>query len=520
MLKKTTILIAVALFALASWSLFAYAQQGDSLTEELLIESAEEMPASGTTNPLAEKFATAQVVEESTSAEGVLNPGEADYFKITLNSGYQVKVTGMPSGQGDLKISLYEINGGMLSTSTGEAAAGKDVRAYFYKGATSAYPTENQEIFIQVLDNAVEGTGVLDYTVEFERVDRSDAYANTDAGGDFTTAVDLQLTGEETAFSKNFLGKNNCGEGMYCSTDAKDIYLLSMTNGESISLIATPSSELSLDISIYDEDENILESTAGKNTGAITEIEYVASENQTVFIALTSSTEPFFGSYSMDIMSEAGAVVATSPTASATPAASVSVSEPPPEIIGEKPSEGFNIWDYKLYIIIGGIVVAAVIIILVFLSIRKRKNGSGGATTSEIEKLRTQMRSGEGLSETNLPRVGKSQTMHDHMQKTAPAPAKKSGPPQDLPSKPAAPAGSPAAQVKQAPLSKVSLPPSSHPPTPISPKPKAPAPPATPAPEAQKPSPTKGDVPVSKAGEAPGAIKKDAQKDIDDIFGA
>ncbi|MFC1617751.1 hypothetical protein ACFL2B_00550 [Patescibacteria group bacterium] len=503
--KRTTILINVVVFglvfilAMPAWAATTMEEPMPTTTDEPNLEelnagASEELPATPTTTigPKPE-FAKAEEVQESTSRDAILAPGGSDYYMMPLNAGYQAKVVGEANGPGALQVNLYAESGELLSTSSTTTGA-PPAESFYYKGATIEEPTPLSTVYIEVTAEAVGGSAEpTNYTVRFERVDRSDAYADTDAGADFTTALDLQLTGAETSFAKNFLGKNACGVGKYCSTDGVDFYMLSLADGEELSLAATPASELALDVTLYNENNRELETAISGSSGGIAEFTYTSDENQTVYLQITSDQEEFFGSYALDAEVATG-VPTTSPTTAA-PVDTTPATAPPQEVT--TPEQGFNIWDYQLYIIIGGIAIAGVIVFLVFRA-RKKKPAAGKKSGTDVEKLREQMRTGKNPEAKSTPKAGDTLTMRDHLERkpAAAAPGRQAPPPSKLP-------GAKQVPVKAAP-------------------PKPPAAPTSPLankPEAARPSPTKGRMPAAKSPNIEKGITGSAQKDIDDIFG-
>ncbi|GEM_PF-2967508 len=529
------------------------------------------------TADLSTHFASATAVEESSTVEGNLGPNESDFMKISLNAGYQLKVFGSANNElendtyNNLQINLYKEGGTLLSTQESKPDGVETGEAFYYKGMTAEDPTETEMVYVELKNNTPDygKTTNFTYNISFERIDRSDAFANTDAGYDFDTAIDLQLKDGEGDFNKNFLGYNKCGSDKYCSTDQEDYYMVSLGSGETLDLEITPSPEARMELEIYDGNRNLEESARTANPGAVIEQQYTSEEDQSVYIKLASEN---FGSYAMAVTNKLGAAV-TSPTATPAESPAATPTESPAAEEPESEAAGFNIWDYKWYLIGGGAVVVVVIVVLLLMSLSKKKKSAGGQ--DEVAKLRQQMKTG-GKTTPAAPastRPGATRTMQSDMknvppgatpkkpmprpgqppQRPAPLPPKpmgKGAPPPGLPTAAAAggamgaTAGPKSVPVPPKPKSppKPIVPPRSDDmkaapggPKPQTPKPKAPPPPSTPKsppPSAPKPpgggtpppAPSGGGKPPAPGGGTPtppkpGEMTSKAKQDIDDIFG-
>ncbi|MFC1721385.1 GGIII-like transmembrane region-containing protein [Patescibacteria group bacterium] len=505
---------------------------------------------------LSDHFASAVEVEESSSVEGILPAKGSDFFKIPLNAGYQVKVYGNADyeSQGGnvnwLEINLYQAGGNLLSTDHQEADGVKTAESFYYKGVTADGTESPEMVYIEVKNRVVSDNNenTLNYQVNFERIDRSDAFANTDAGDDFTTALDLQLTDGQANFAKNFLGVNACGNSKYCSTDESDYYMLSLAAGDALRFGVTPGAEMNVDLTLYDESHSEMMMEQSENAGAITSLEYTSETAQAVYIAVLSTN---FSSYAMDISVVKGTAVTTSPTASPTAASTVTAS-PEKTPVSDASKKVFNIWDYKWYLIGGGVAVIVIIVIVIMMSRRKKKPDS--SQQAEIEQLRTKMRGSKAAGATGAaaaPKIGAARTMHSDMKNVPAAPPKPgiskaaapSSPKAPLPPAPAAP-GKPApgglpkapprpttppARPAGAPPSGLPKPPPPPGPAPAGPRrvPEPPKPAGPPAPASSKPATPKppasprsaGGTPPGQVGK-PGEMSTKAKQDIDDIFGS
>jgi hypothetical protein len=486
---------------------------------------------------VSEQFASAQPVTESSFVEGVLPAGASNYFQIPLNAGYQLRVYGSATSEimpSFLEISLYQESGNMLSTDSLEADGVNAVEAFYYKGLTAQDTKTSEAVYVEVKNKATgSGAGNIDYKVHFERIDRSDAFANTDAGFDFQTALDLQLENKTASFNKNFIGVNDCGTGKYCSTDAADFYMLPLMAGENLQFEVSPSAELAVAITVYDGDREKIKSVSSTGKGAITQLEYTSNKDQTIYLEITT---PNFGSYAMSVAVATGGPTAT-PTPTSTPTEALISTQ---EEVMEITESGFNIWDYKLYLIIGGMVLLVIIIVVIVMLARKKK-GPGASQQAEIDKIRQKLSGAKTMPASPAStRPGATRTMATDMKKTglqspsqvAPPPVAKAAPgfkPAATASRPPYKPASPAARPPVAP--RPSAPPQfSRPSAPAGP-PVAPQPPQPPqstptqsgataptAPQPPSPPPT-STPPKTGANNKPGAMDQKAQQDIDAIFG-
>jgi len=557
-LGMAALMVALFFFMVAVFSLPVLAQ--------------DEMTAPGP--EITSEFSNAVAVEESSTVEGILGPNESDFMKIPLNAGYQLRVFGSANNDiqnngNNLTLSLYKEGGTLLSTQESRPDGIATGEVFYYKGMTEEDPSETETVYLEVKNTSNSGNNSnFTYTLTFERIDRSDAFANTDAGYDFATAIDLQLQDGLGEFSKNFLGYNICGTGKYCSTDEVDYYMLSMSAGESATFKFTPSPEMSLGLEIYGEDRSVLDSARTANPGAILEQEYVSEEDQNIYLELTSED---FGSYAMEIETEVGTAVVTSPTATPSETSAATdegVTEPEPG------AGGFNIWDYKWYLIGGGVAIIVIIVVVLIMNMLKKKK-RGGGNKDEVARIREQMRTGgkpPTPSGPASPRPGATRTMKGDMKNVPSKPAPKSSPRSGA--QPARPGGMPKPMTKGAPPSglptagaagtaaagpknvptppKPKFPeprksfnpsptpakPKATPPSPSAPKPSQPKapqpskpassdpkPPQAPSPPKAKPGSTPGGPSTPSGGGTPspakpGEMSSKAQQDIDEIFGA
>ena len=363
-------------------------------------------------------LAGAETVQEGSRVEGVLKNGETDNFKITLNAGYQLRAFGSAykTGASDSKLIINILNaqGNKLSTSQVVADGMANAESFFYKGLSQADPANSETVYIEVKSEGPADSGSK-YQVSFEKTDRSDAGANTDAGDQMTSALDLQLTPDTVNFEKNFLGKNPCGsteQPKYCSTDAKDVYTFSLTAGKNLNLQVVPSAKLNLTLTLLDQNSNTLKTAAGTSDGAIVSIDYAATAAQQVYLEITSPAPSFFGSYSLGFTQTVGAV-----SPSVTPSSSVTPSFTPAATPSVTAATGFDLWAYRNYLIIGGIVVVAIVVIwIVLVFLRKKRSQTGAA---EVGKLRQQMKGGVSPSAVTAksPAIGAARTMHTDMKR-------------------------------------------------------------------------------------------------------
>ncbi len=375
---------------------------------------------------LSPGLASAESVQEGAKVEGILKNGETDNFKIDLRAGYQLRAFGSATknGQADSKLIINVLNaqGAKLSSSQVVADGMANAEAFFYKGLTQVNSTNPETVYIEVKSEGAANGG-LNYKVSFEKADRSDAEANTDAGDQLTSALDLQLTAETVNFEKNFIGKNPCGSSeqpKYCSTDDKDIYTFSLVAGKTASLQIVPSAKLNLTAALLDQNNNVLKTVNGSSDGAILSIDYNSTANQQVYLEISSPAPSFFGSYSLQFSQTAG-TTSVSPTPGTTTAPSYSPTETP----ATSPSNaGFDFWAYKNYFIIGGIIIVVIVVLWLVLSMMRKKQAQ--TSTADIEKLRQQMKGTSTPAPVlpgkpkPVPAMGLSRTMHTDMKRLTP----------------------------------------------------------------------------------------------------
>lgn len=366
-------------------------------------------------------LASAELVQEGTTVEGVLKNGETDNFKIELNAGYQLRAFGsaFKTGVSDSKLIINILNAKGEKLSTGQVISDgvANAESFFYKGLSQIDPVNPETVYVEVKSEGPADSGSK-YLISFEKIDRSDVGTNADAGDQMTSALDLQLNNETVNFEKNFLGKNPCGsteQSKYCSTDEKDVYTFSLISGKSINIQVVPSAKLNLTLTLLDQNNNTLKTAAGTSDGAIVEIDYTPPVAQQVYLEISSPAQSFFGSYSMKISQTSG-VPPVSPTpVSATTPTSIPDQTPTATAV----ASGFDLWAYKNYLIIGGIVVVVVVVVWIVLSMMRKKRGQ--TSSAEIQRLHQSMKGGPAPVSTapqqakTAPVIGAARTMHSDL---------------------------------------------------------------------------------------------------------
>jgi len=222
------------------------------------------LPAGG------EAIVTATPLSVGSYSNYSLPDGESVFYFINeeILPGQEIRAKVLFSGETNLGIYFYDQD---YQTLTYKEYLGPndDLSAYWLNGSG-----ESQKYYLQVKNQAINEAN-LDL-VNIEIVDRFDAGSQTDAGKTLDSALPVEL-GQYTGF----LDFN------YNAQDGEDFYKVDLSRGQNLTVKATPSRGLYLDLVIYDYNGDEVASDSSQNSGAAVTASIKAEKNGSFYIAVT-----------------------------------------------------------------------------------------------------------------------------------------------------------------------------------------------------------------------------------------
>lgn len=368
--NKHFLVLSVGISLVAFLVLFSFAHAVDDKAV-LKAEFAEAVPLT------AEK----EIVGQNISYD------KPDLYKINVDAGFQFKVSGTANDADAQKnsalVEVYNENGGRLSFDSQPADGATPFEAYYYKGSVSNELSQ-ETVYVRVSAKEQSLTPIDSYSFKVSLIDRTDADLDTDAGGDFSNALDV----DAGTYKSNSLGENTCGKNKYCSTDEADFFMIPVLPNTMIEVSVTPGPKFAADVTIYNKEKKIVKTVKSESLGAVIQSSYVSPDEGDIFISISSSdlSEIKFGSYSLKISTKPSEVASNTSNA-----ANEEIVAKPTSVKGG----GFNIRDYLIYIIIAVVVVVGIVILFIVVNLRKKARRH--AASEEVAKIR------EKLADAKLP---------------------------------------------------------------------------------------------------------------------
>ena len=369
---------------------------------------------------LKERLKAGKLIEPGEYVGERLNNKEADYYKIKVKPGQQIKIYGSGElGEGktymaSFRLTLYNNEGTILSTNQVEPyrdpAEAKTASVFYLPGTTDISPqTKDNLAYFEVYFQGEDDTYWLknySFRLALDK-EKTDIGSGTDAGDSFDLAQEIKAGN----YPKNSLAKNKCGINKYCSTDHKDVFKILVKAKEKLTVKVTPNQYLQPKVDFFNELKEDQEGgKAAANKGAAVEASYISPEDQEVYFVVSSASyeDWYYGSYALDVsveeatakeLEEAG-IVEETPVAEETPKEEIPKEETTapenemltvtsenkiPEAIAQIPqAENFisKIRRTFIWLLIGVAAFIAVIVTIVSLVLRSKKKPSRPSVVS------------------------------------------------------------------------------------------------------------------------------------------
>lgn len=221
-----------------------------------------------------DNFSNAVQLQEGENTGQTINEGETCYYSVTTNAGHELSVHYKMTGEHFFgSVSLYNSEKNEIVSSTD----GEDTLRWL--GADS----EPTTYYVVVENSYRTDTQLFDISL----VDRTDATSGTDAGGDFSRAIDItfgKYTGSLSSFTYGNVGGN----------DDSDYYKLAVERGDSVELRVTPSGDWEVGCTVYDSNRSELFNEDGLDleAGQIIQKSFDIQSDGYMYIAVK---QPSFG---------------------------------------------------------------------------------------------------------------------------------------------------------------------------------------------------------------------------------
>lgn len=237
-----------------------------------------------------DSFANATQIYSGYSAEAWLDVGQKEYFYIIVKPGQRLGVTGtiLSGYTGYEYISIYGEDTVMLNYNKWWHTSGGIGSGKVFWSPNSEKDSYKLYVIVKTAGSEIS----LSILVE----DHYDAGSGTDAGDTFGTAMNISQGSSDGYLSGNY--EHDYGN------DYKDFYKLSLESGEEITATLTPPEVASLNLKIYNQDRELVNSTT--TTGTIVRAYWTAPSSQDVYVLVERdlSDDVPSGTYSLDLSVE------------------------------------------------------------------------------------------------------------------------------------------------------------------------------------------------------------------------
>ena len=229
----------------------------------------------GTGGDAGDSMSAAATISAGTGTGYFDNTDADDYYKIAVSSGQSVTVSITPASGSDFDLYLYDTS--QISVDSSSLGAGQtdtvesfaNASGYFYVDVRKWTGTGSYTMAV-----TVTGTG---------STTQNDMSTGADAGNTISAA---------TAISAG------SGTGSLSSSDATDVYKVSVTSGQTVSVSLTPPTGANFDLMLYDTTQ--AEADSSVQSGSVTEtVSGTATASGYFYIYVYWYQTDVFGSYSL-----------------------------------------------------------------------------------------------------------------------------------------------------------------------------------------------------------------------------
>ena len=238
-----------------------------------------------------DSFENATQIYSGYSAEAWLGECE-DYFYIIVNPGQMLDVVGSKVTYSNRWVDIRIFNedkAGLI----GDTATGH------YDSSTLLWTLNSDKRSYKLYIKSsvpMSGSSDVKYALNITVKDHYDAESGTDAGDTFDTAMNIT----QGSYDGFLSGNHNKDRG----TDDSDLYKISLESGEKINVALTPPDEVKLNLKIYNQDRELVNSTQSPDKGVITRASWTAPSAQDGYILIERAGDYPSGTYHLDISVE------------------------------------------------------------------------------------------------------------------------------------------------------------------------------------------------------------------------
>ena len=204
---------------------------------------------------------------------------KAQYFYFNLNPGTEIKIAANFAKEDsnfdvNAGVTLYDADQQELRYDWG--GDGETVQISWLPGTDGA----DKKYYLKIYNDSAFDLAVESYTLKTELTDRYDAASQTDAGGNFDTALAMKPGDYQSYFSGGTMSD-------VLGDDFDDFYKLDVQKGQRLNISATPPAGISLKLSLYDSQRTLLDEAEAANDGQIVNLQYPAQTDGSMFLAVS-----------------------------------------------------------------------------------------------------------------------------------------------------------------------------------------------------------------------------------------
>ena len=221
---------------------------------------------------------------------GVATKDSPVYYKIVIGSGQRVNINisySLIEKNGHGRVEFFDESRESITKSDSDYVTHENPTQKIEVHRVAADPGATLYMKVSAYGEYDWYASSLSYYLIISLEDNSDIGSGKDAGADFDTAMPI-LPGY---YPKNWLIAGESGN------DEKDMYKLDLKKNEKLTIKLTPETKALLGLAIYDGNRALQYHREAPNTGAIISVDYMGSNDQTVYVAALRDFGGALGGY-------------------------------------------------------------------------------------------------------------------------------------------------------------------------------------------------------------------------------